>query len=448
MNAAGAAILITLILVIVTGSRLYALLALVAGAMFLTQAQAVQAMGLNMFAVRWLEIVGFIRVMSRREFSFSNLNKIDRALLWLYLFIPIVYCFRSTEGQAYIIGESVDAFLCYFTFRGLVRDMEDMREFLRAFILLLAPYAVMILYEVITHKNAFAFIGGGMWDWVRGDRFRCVGSFRNPDLLGTLGATFAPLYVGLACSRDERKRAIFGLALCLFIVWASNSGGPICAAAVGFFGWGLWFIRTRMQTVRRAMAATLILLAIVMKAPIWYLLARVSEFTGGDGWHRAYLIDVSVQHLSLWWFAGLPTVETSDWFEYSFSTGADITNNFISVGLSAGLGAIVLLIVLLVRGFSNVGNALVSIQKDLYEPTPNEFLLWGFGAMLAAHIANWLGITYFDQSYVIFFMQLAALASVTASCIATAQDGVAPVENLPVEIDHVEPAMQFEQEPR
>ena len=97
------------------------------------------------------------------------------------------------------------------------------------------------------------------------------------------------------------------------------------------------------------------LLAMVMKAPIWYLLARVSEFTGGDGWHRAYLIDVSVQHLRLWWFAGLPVIETSNWFEYSFSTGADITNNFISVGLNAGLGAIVLLILMLVRGFSNVG---------------------------------------------------------------------------------------------
>lgn len=406
--------------VVLAGSPRVALLGMMASVLFLTQVQQVAVAGLNIYSVRFLELAGFIRVMSRGEFVFKNLNKIDRALLVLYLFTPIVYCLRSTQGQAYIIGESVDAFLCYFTFRGLIHEMKDFELFLRGFILLLVPYALMVLFESMTHHNAFAFIGGGLFDWTRGDRFRCVGSFRNPDLLGTLGATFAPLYVGLACIRRNRMVAVIGLILCLVIVWASNSGGPLCTTAIGFAGWAFWFVRTRMQLVRRGMAFGLIVLAMVMKAPIWYLLSRISEITGGDGWHRSYLIDVSVQHLGTWWLAGMPIIDTSDWFAYSLGTGADICDVFISFGLNAGLGAIVLLVLLLVKGFSAVGKALDSIGSGFVEPTEMEFMLWGFGAMLAGHIANWFGITYFDQSYVIWFMQLAALSSITQSCIETA----------------------------
>lgn len=414
---------------------------MIASVLYLTQLQQLSVAGLNIYSVRFLELAGFLRVMMRHEFSFSTINRLDKTLIVLYVFTAVVYCLRTTEDCAYIIGSSVDAFLCYFTFRGLVRGAEDFFLFLRDFLLLLAPYAALVMVECVTHHNAFSFIGGGMYDWTRGDRFRCVGSFRNPDLLGTLGATFAPLYVAMICANRERKLAIAGLVLCLWIVWASNSGGPMCTVGITFIGWALWRMRTRMQLFRRGLACGLILLAIVMKAPIWYLLSRISEITGGDGYHRALLIDVSVQHLSKWWLAGMPILDTSDWFAYSLSTGADICNTFISFGLNAGLGAMILLILLLVRAFSAVGNALDSIDSGFAEPTAMEFLLWGFGAMLAGHIANWLGITYFDQSYVMWFMQLAAVSSVTASCLQNATE-----QSLEPELPTVETGMQFEHE--
>ena len=35
--------------------------------------------------------------------------------------------------------------------------------------------------------------------------------------------------------------------------------------------------------------------------------------------------------------------------------------------------------------------------------------------MLTAHIANWLGIIYFDQTYLLWFIQLAAISTLTGS---------------------------------
>jgi hypothetical protein len=199
----------------------------------------------------------------------------------------------------------------------------------------------------------------------------------------------------------------------LVIVWSSNSGGPACAAAVGLVGWMCWKIRTNMRLVRWGIVGTILLAALLMKAPVWYLLARISDITGGDGYHRAYLIDVSFRHLGQWWFDGIPMSDTMDWFPYSLITGADITNQFISFGLNAGIGAVGLLILLLVLAYSALGRALESVRSHFPESSDSEYLLWGLGVMLAVHIINWFGITYFDQFYVIWFMQLAIISCVT-----------------------------------
>src|SRR6266498_335895 len=60
MNLLGAAILGILIAVVLFASRRWAVIAMMTGVLYLTQGQAVQVMGLNMFAVRFLELAGFV----------------------------------------------------------------------------------------------------------------------------------------------------------------------------------------------------------------------------------------------------------------------------------------------------------------------------------------------------------------------------------------------------
>jgi hypothetical protein len=446
MNPIGISILLLLIFVVLIVPRRWALMGMMAGVLYLTQVQQVDVLGFNLYAIRFLELAGFIRVISRKEFSFSRLNKIDRTLLFFYCYVAIVYSLRSTEGQINVIGLSVDAFLCYFTFRGLIVDLEDFRWFLKSFFILLAPYAALVLIESLTQHNMFSFIGGGIGGWQRGDRFRAVGTFRNPDLLGALGASFLPLYIGMACIKIERKLACLGISLCLMIVWASNSGGPIGATGMGLVGWALWRERTKMRRVRQWLVGGLVLLALVMKAPVWYLLDRVSSLTGGDGYNRAYLIDVSFQNFGKWWFAGMPITDTVNWFPYShpLTGGADITNQFISFGLMAGVGAIVLLIVLLLRAFSSLGKALEAVRANSKKPNESEFLLWGLGVLVAIHIITWFGITYYDQFYVVWFMQLAAISSVSTSCIkAVLAERNGAMEELRDDTGYLGPQMHF-----
>lgn len=416
MNAISISILVILVAVVLFAPRRWAMLAMAAGTLYLTQGNAIEILGLNLFAVRFLEMASFARVMARREFTLSKLNEMDRPFIILYLYTTIAFVLRSDAGQAYQIGLVVDAILCYLIFRGLIEGMDDLRWFLSVFVILLIPYVALLVAEMHTGQNPFSMLGGKVpTEMLRGDRLRCIGSFRHPSLLGSLGASLLPLYIGLSFSRPRRLYAVVGIIVSLAVVGFSNSGGPLTFAAFGVLGWSLWSFRERMREIRRVAVASIIALALVMKAPIWYLPTHITFLTGGDAWHRSYLIDVAVRHRHEWWLWGMAGSKTSDWFAYALATnaGADITNQFIAFGLSAGLMAIVLFIWLLIRAFRSLGKSLTAVRLASPMPCETEYLLWGLGVMLAGHIANFTAITYFDQFYVIWFMQLAWISTLT-----------------------------------
>lgn len=393
---------------------------MVAGVLYLPQGLAIDIVGFNLFAFRFVELAGFIRVMSRRELSFTSLNGIDRSLALFTVYTTVVFLLRSPDGQAYEIGRTVDTLLCYFTFRGLLRDFEEFRWFLASLLLLLVPYAALALLERVTSENPFnAYLAGTAPSVEREGKIRATGSFRHPSLLGTLGGSLLPVYLALWFSKESRAIASIGVVLCVAIVVASNSGAPIACVTVAVIGWLLWVMRTRMRLVRYGLVGLLALVAISMKAPIWYLLAKFSALTGGDGYHRSYLMDIAFQNLDLWWFAGMAISDTRYWIAtMNYATGgADLTNQYLVYGITAGMGAMALFIIVLKRAFKNLGRALEILRSNGQGVRNEEYLVWGLGVMLVVHLVNWLSIAYFDQSAVLWLMEMAIIANLTESII-------------------------------
>ncbi len=424
MNGTSASILIFLIVVVLAAPKRWAILGMAAGVLYLTQRVSTDVLGVHLFPMRFLEMACFVRVMVRRDFSFSNLNELDRLFLLLYGYTTIVFLLRSTDDHLYQIGVAFDATFCYCIFRGLIGDIDDFRWFLRAFAFLLIPYVVLLLVEMRTGHNPFTVLlgGGVITDDLREGRARCMGTFRHPSLLGTLGASFLPLYIGLAMGKMDRMWGRIGIVLCAAIVFLANSGGPLTEVAVGLAGWFLWPMRTKMRAIRRGMLGAFILFALFMKAPVWYLPARLCEHLGvaGDSWHRSHLMEMAAGDFGKWWFWGMPFAQTAGWFPYNLAPalgGSDITNEFIIFGLTAGLLAIILFILLLVKCYKSLGRAMRIVRSAFSKPTETEFLLWGLGVTLTVHIENWFAIYYFDQTYVLWFMQLAAMVSISQICL-------------------------------
>jgi hypothetical protein len=419
MNALGVAMTTTLAVVVLFGSKRAAALALLAGVLYLTQQQALNVAGFNLYAFRLLEIAALARLVARGE-RWANPSPIDKLVVALYGYTVLVYLVRSDEeAYAYQIGTAVDAFLCYFSFRVLVSTIDDYKWLLRGLSLLLVPYVALLVYETTTSRNLFAALGGVELiragdAWVREGRLRATGSFGHPSLMGTFGGVFLPLYVSACFSGERRLLMITGAISCLVVVWASNSGAPAACVVAAAVGWMLWPLRHNMALVRVAIVAGLLALVALMNAPVWYVLARFSSITGGGGHHRAALLDMALRNLDQWWLAGMPVLATARWLPYTnTNTGAvDMTNTFLAFGITAGLGAVLLLVAVLARAFSNLGTAMARLRETAHSSS-DEYLLWGLGVMVGVHLSNWFSITYWDQSNVVWFFHLALVGSMT-----------------------------------
>ncbi|RXK52914.1 hypothetical protein ESB00_14475 [Oleiharenicola lentus] len=415
MNLLGFLILTVVLYLVLSGSRSRAAIGMVAGILYLTQNQQFNVAGFNIFTFRIVELAGFLRVVTRREFAFSYLTRIDKALIIFIIYTVVVFIVRGGDGIAYRIGWGTDAFLCYFSFRGLIQNRDDIYQLLKSTALLIIPFAILSLIESIYKFNIFSLIGArsGGSDMIRGDRLRAIGSFRHPSLMGTFGACMLPTYIAFIRNQSIRNSGILGTIACLMIVYASNSGGPLSCVGVAFVGWIFWILRSQLRAVKIIAFLLLVIVGSLMKAPIWYIPAKISSISGGDGWHRSHLMEQAFKHIESWWLAGMPTVETQTWFAYYIhATGsADITNQYISYGIAAGLGSMILFFLLLIKSFNSLGTALNKFPESDNMPIHDQHLGWALGVTIVVHMFNWIGISYFDQTYGVWYMQLALISA-------------------------------------
>jgi hypothetical protein len=413
MNSLGWSLLGGLVALLLLSPRGWAPVWMLAGVLFMPQEQSMDIAGINVTGIRFLEMAAMLRLVVRREHC--TFNQIDATLVLAYGYTTLVFLLRSDKGHAYMIGAALDAALCYLPFRAWIRDIDDFCGVLRKFGFLLLPYVGLLLAESLTQHNPFEVLGAASWLDLREGRQRVMGSFRNPSLLGTLGAAFFPLYVAMVMAKRMVTPAVLGGLLCLSVVLLANSGSPVSALGAGALAWFCWPVREHMRLIRRCLVVTLFYLIVLMDAPVWYVLERFSFLTGGSGWHRAHLLNMAFQDLDHWWLAGMDLDNTVRWFPYTLAiTGAaDITNNYVAFGLNAGLPAMLLLVLLLAVAFRALGRAAKSAQ--IAGRQGDAFMLWGLGCTLMVHTITWLGITYFDQTYVIWYFHLAAIASLAGA---------------------------------
>jgi hypothetical protein len=423
MNPLVGQVTLVLILVILFLPRRWAALGVVSGVLYVTQSEFFVVGGIDFTAIRFIILVGFIRVVMRKEVSFSRLNKIDKSLLIFNIVYLLVFALRSQlnpsihSGLMYQLGFFCDGLLSYFTFRGLLKDLDTFRQFLKDIAFLILPFTIFIIIEGVTGRNFFSLMGGvPETPILRKGYYRCQGSFRHAITAGTFGATLVPLFIGLARLANKRFWAVIGIILGALITIASHSSGPLMTFIGGVTAWMCWPLRERMRIVRWAIVGFFVSLAVVMKAPVWFIIDRVGDLVGaGDGWHRANLIDKFINSFWEWWLMGMPIEKTADWAATKMPWGTvDVTNGYVSVGINGGLISLVLFIWLFKNCYQLLGRAMEKIRRgDTQNDKRNEVLLWGLGSALFSHMMSLISVTYWDQSYVMWYMLLAVISSLT-----------------------------------
>jgi len=416
MSALGSTITIILIAVVLFLPRRWAALGILSGVCYLTEGQALELATINFTAIRLILLAALIRIIARKEFSFSRLNQIDWILLIFTTVRFLVSLQNSPSSLMSNIGYLYNVFLTYFTFRGLLNDPSTFHQFLKDTVLLILPFTIFMIVEGVTGKNYFSIMGGiPETPSLREGYYRCQASFGHSITAGTLGATLVPLFMCLAFSAAERFRAMIGIILGVSITIASHSGGPLMALLCGVIAWMCWPLRERMRMVRWAIVASLGSLCVIMKAPVWFIIDRVSGIIGmGGGWHRGNLIDQFVNHFREWWLLGMPIENTWDWAATRMPWGGvDVTNEYVSVGLNGGLISLILFILVLFKCYQLLGITMEKIRVDSQNTKREELLLWALGCTLFSHTMNLISVTYWDQSYVMWYMLLAVISGLT-----------------------------------
>ena len=242
---------------------------------------------------------------------------------------------------------------------------------------------------------------------IREGRLRCQGAFAHPILAGCFWASLMPLIV-VQWWHPGRSRltVVIGLVCMMTIIMMCASSTPIAALMFGAIGMGFYLMRTSMQRVIWAMCLMLFGLHLVMKAPVWHVLARIDLAGGSTGWYRYLLFDEWVNHFHEWWLFGV--VSTGHWGAQYGLKLYDITNQFVLEGIRGGLLTVLLFIVVLIAAFRDVGRAWRAAAGNRY----HVLLAWALGVSLFIHCTDFLAVSYFGQIRFIYYLLLAAIGSV------------------------------------
>lgn len=373
---------------------------------YMTMGERILVLGLNFTMLRILLLFGWLRVLLRGEYHLTQFNTIDKVVIAWTIVRTVNYTLLWGTSAALInrLGYAYDILGAYFLFRFLVREPKDVSRAIRYLAIFVIPLALVMVVEKLTARNLFAVFGGVPFiPEMREGVVRCQGPFSHPILAGTFGATSFPLFVALWWQqRPGHLFALIGALSAAVITAMAGSSGPALACLAGIVGLCCWAIRSHMRAVRWAIVLLVVLLQVVMKAPVWFVMARFSLFSGSTGWFRGFLIDMAFRHLADWWLIGTQAAAT--WHPFLI----DVTNQYIAEGFCGGALAMALFIAVLAVAFRSVGRS-VRQAKVSY---PSKRLAWALGAVLFAHAVTFISVTYFDQNFVMLYFLLAAVSAV------------------------------------
>ncbi len=425
MNDIAIAFIIVNAVALVTLPRQWAPLPLLVGACYMTLGQGIELGSFHFPVIRILIVFGMVRVLMRGERMMGGMNGLDWLIVaWAAWSLASSLFHKDVPGTLVNrLGLVYNACGMYYLLRIFSQSLDDVVTQCRIAAIILVPLSLMLLVEKTTGHNLFSALGGVLENSeIREGKIRAQGPFAHPILAGTAGAVCLPLMIGIL--RQHRKTATAGLAACCCLVYASASSGPILSAVCAIGAVGMWHWRHRMRLVRWLAVLGYIGLDLVMKAPAYYLIARVDLTGSSTSWHRAALIDAALEHLSEWWFAG--TDYTRHWIAYGVDWSenhVDFTNHYLQMGVWGGLPLMLLFIAVLARGFSFVGRML-RLTPEL--PPRSAFTIWSLGATLFTHAVTFISVSYFDQSFVFIYLTLAMIGSLWAA--TAGGDGSLPAQ--------------------
>ncbi|MCZ6835872.1 MAG: hypothetical protein O7G85_08870 [Planctomycetota bacterium] len=414
LHPLGLAALVVLGFAMLLLPRRYAIVPMIIMACFLGPAQRIVVLTLDFNLLRVMVLFGWMRILLRGETSEFHWKAIDGLVFaWaLSGLVAMTLLHGTIETLIYKLGFVFDAAGMYFLFRVLIRDWNDIDAIATSVVVISLPVAIAFLIEKSTGRNSFAIFGGVPdYTLIRKGVLRCQGAFAHPILAGAFWAALMPIVAALWFRTDWRRvLAPVGIICSLIIIFTCGSTTPPAAAAVGVAAMMLYPVRGHLVWIRWCTLAGLFLMHIAMTMPVWHLLTRIDLTKGSNGWYRYKLIDDFITHFNEWWMVG--TKSTSHWWAWGTN---DVTNQYVLEGVTGGLLTLVLFLITIAWAFRGVGR----FENQIGRSTARRVMAWSLGVSLFIHCVIFIGVSYFGQSMLLWYLTLAMIGSLSPSSAST-----------------------------
>ena len=372
--------------------------------------------GVHLFVLRIVVLFCCGRMLVARLSGQRNLfgtgpNSLDTVFILWVVFRAVAFLFLFSFQSAAVVNQVawvLDVMGGYFFLRFAIHDEKDIRLTIKVLAVVAAVIGVCMLNEKLHDQNIFGYLGGmPVAPQIRDGAIRAQGPFAHPILAGSFGATLVPLFLWLWQVKSKQIAAA-GVIGATCIVLSSASSTPLMAYIGGIVAVCFWPMRKHMRVFRWAIVLVLVGLHLAMKAPVWFLIARIDLTGASSGYHRAALVDHFIRHFSEWWLIG--TNNNANWGYDMW----DLSNQFVAEGVSGGLATFICFIALISMSFGRIGDARKAARGD----RKREWFLWFLGCALVSHIVAYWGISYFDHTQMSWFALLIMINVATAAKVA------------------------------
>jgi len=369
---------------------------------FVAKRQCIAIAGLNFFLIRIMVLfVSPVRLVIHGElrgFRFNRLDLLVFAYGLIYLLMGMVNFGPASSDFKTRLGYMTETLAIYMLVRVVVRTRGDLHSVIRCFAWISLPTLAFFLVEHSTSRNLFSMFGGvPPVDLVREGRIRCMGPYAHPILAGVYWASVLPLFLAeVMLFRLRRPLFVVATAATCGIIVLTASSTPALGLMTAFAGMAAYRLRRLARPTAVAAVFLLFCLHLVMKAPVWHLIARINVTSGDSGYHRFLLVDGFINHWREWYLTG-SVLGTAHWGHFTF----DAADQYVVAGIQCGLIGLVLFLACLLSAFLRVGQ----VERRA------RVLGWALGVSLGVQCVSFLGISIWGQFQFMHAFTLALIGS-------------------------------------
>jgi hypothetical protein len=366
-------------------------------ACFVPMNQVVIVLDLNFTLLRILLVVAVLKLILSNNIRRIDWNRFDKLILAWSIIGSLIYIIQqpSLHDVIYKFGVMLDSLGIYWLFRQILCDWKDICfaiKIIACFALITAPFIALERFQ----ETSFFSIFGPTLGQVHRGRFRVAGPFPHYIMMGCFWASLLPFFYAQILTNRNKLFYWFSIFAALSNVYFSASSTPIMTVAAIIIFWKLHNYRKHGETIFWTICCCLLILHLIMKAPVWHLLARLDIFEGSTGWHRYFLFDNFINHWSEWLLLG--TKSTAHWGHGQL----DITNQFVLEGVRGGGLTLAVFVLIIYYAIKIPGKYSLSCV------TPeSQWMSWGICVAMLGHFVTFWGVSYFGQINILLFFTFA-----------------------------------------